>query len=254
SLTNPRRTNYAVTAIIGQPIDGLWSYQYAGLNEKGRATFSTGKDGETVLYGMNNIDGLKYSGVINPTSQVGFTNTVSYKRLSVSAMFLGSFGNVMRLRNMSNGRYLGFPDPTQNLSKEWVNRWRNPGDEAHTDIPVLETRADNALDALAPTNGAMFDNSDLRTVKADFVRFQNLSISYDYFTPRLRALGVQNIRLALQGNNLYVWKNKQLNGQDPEAQGSSILPYSNTRSAAVNFGNTFLPVPRSYSVSLMIQI
>ncbi|WP_312134406.1 SusC/RagA family TonB-linked outer membrane protein [Sphingobacterium sp.] len=254
SLTNPRRTNYAATAIIGQPIDGLWSYQYAGLNEKGRATFSTGKDGETVLYGMNNIDGLKYSGVINPTSQVGFTNTASYKRLSISAMFLGSFGNVMRLRNMSNGRYLGFPDPTQNLSKEWVNRWKNPGDEAHTDIPVLETRADNALDAMSPTNGAMFDNSDLRTVKADFVRFQNLSISYDYFTPRLRALGVQNIRLALQGNNLYIWKNKLLNGQDPEAQGSSILPYSNTRSAAVNFGNTFLPVPRSYSVSLMIQI
>lgn len=202
---------------------------------------------------MTDINGLTYSGVMNPTSQVGFTNTFSYKRITLSGLFIGSFGNVMRLRNMSNGSYLGFPDPTQNMSKEWVNRWRQPGDEAHTNIPVLETAGDNALIALAPRNGNMFDNSDLRTVKGDFIRLQNLSISYDYFTPRLRALGVQNIRLALQGNNLYVWKDKALKGQDPEAQGSKVLSYSSTTSANINFGNTFLPVPRSYSLSLSVQ-
>ncbi len=253
NLTDPRRSNYAATAVIGQPIDGLWSYRYAGLNEQGRATFYTAKEGETVLYGMTNTDGLTYSGVMNPKSQVGFTNTFSYKRVTLSGLFIGSFGNVMRLRNMSNGSYLGFPDPTQNMSKEWVNRWREPGDEAHTNIPVLETANDNALTALAPYNGAMFDNSDLRTVKGDFVRLQNLSVSYDYFTPRLRALGIQNIRLSLQGNNLYVWKDKALKGQDPEAQGSKVLSYSNTRTAAITFGNTFLPVPRSYALSLSVQ-
>ncbi|SMG24642.1 SusC/RagA family TonB-linked outer membrane protein [Sphingobacterium psychroaquaticum] len=253
NLTNPRRSNYAATAIIGEPIDGLWSYRYAGLNEAGRATFYTAKEGEKVLYGMTNTNGLAYSGVMNPTSQVGFTNTFTYKRVTLSALFIGSFGNVMRLRNMSNGSYLGFPDPTQNMSKEWVNRWKNPGDEAHTNIPVLEVGTDTQLTALAPTNGTMFDNSDLRTVKGDFIRLQNVSISYDYFTPRLRALGVQNIRLALQGNNLHVWKDKALKGQDPEAQGSSVVAYSDTRNRNINFGNTFLPVPRSYSLSLSVQ-
>lgn len=254
SMTNPRRSNYAATAIVGMPIDGLWSYRFAGLNEQGRASFYTAKEGEKVLYGMNNIEGLTYSGVTNPTSQVGFTNTVSYKGLTLSAMFLGSFGNVMRLRNMSTGSYLRFPDPTQNLSKEWVHRWKQPGDEAHTNIPVLEEGPDSQLSALAPHNGAMFDNADLRTVKADFIRFQNLSISYDYFTPKLRSFGIQNIRLSLQGNNLHVWKDKALKGQDPEAQGSSRLAYSNAQSANINFGNTFLPVPQSYSLSFMIQL
>jgi len=255
NLTNSRRSQYSTSAVIGQPIDGLWSYRYAGLNEQGRATFYTDKEGVKVLNGMTSIGGLGYSGVINPKSQVGFTNTFTYKRITLSALFVGSFGNVMRLRNLSTGSYLGFPDPTQNMSKEWVNRWQNPGDEAHTNIPVLEVAADNALTALHPYNGAMFDNSDLRTVKADFVRFQNLSIGYDYFTPKLRAIGIQNIRLMLQGNNLYVWKNKALKGQDPEAQGSPILSYSSTglSANAINFGNTFLPVPRAYSLSLTVQ-
>lgn len=254
SLTNPQRSNYASAAVVGSPIDGLWSYRYAGLNTDGRATFYNEKEGKTVLNGMTSVDGLAFSGVTNPTTQMGFTNTFSYKRLTLSALFIGSFGNVMRLRNMSNGDYLGFPDPTQNMSKEWVNRWRKPGDEAFTNIPVLETGNSTDLTALNPRNGLMFDNSDLRTVKGDFVRLQNLSLSYDYFTPRLRAMGIQNIRMAIQGNNLYVWKNKALKGQDPEAQGSKVLAYSSTSSSsAINFGNTFLPVPRSYSLSFSVQ-
>ncbi|WP_164110994.1 MULTISPECIES: SusC/RagA family TonB-linked outer membrane protein [Sphingobacterium] len=251
NMTNPRRSNYNATAKIDLPIDGLWSYRFAGLNEEGRATFYTNKEGETVLSGMMNTDGLAYSGVINPTSQVGFTNTISYKRVTLSALFVGSFGNVMRLRNLSEGSFFRFPDPTQNMSKEWVNRWQQPGDELKTNVPVLETKQETQL-TLNPGNGSMYDNSDLRTVSGDFVRFQNLSVSYDYFTPRLRAIGIQNIRLSLQGNNLYVWKDKALKGQDPESQGAPMA-YRDGRSAAINFGNTFLPVPRSYSLSLSVQ-
>lgn len=253
SLTEANRTNYAASAVIGKPLDGVWSYRYAGLNTDGRATFYTNKEDEKVLYGMTNLDGLKYEGPNLPTTQLGFTNTFSYKRVSLSALFIGSFGNVMRLRNLSQGYALTFPEPTQNLSKEWVNRWRKPGDEVNTDIPKLEDSAfEAAVTGTSPYNGRMYDNSDLRTVKGDFVRLQNLSLSYDYFTPRLRALGIQNIRFMLQGNNLHVWKDAKLKGQDPEAQGTK-MSYSDSRSVQVSFGNTFLPVPRSYTASLQVQ-
>lgn len=253
NLTEANRTNYASSAVIGKPLDGVWSYRYAGLNTDGRATFYTNKEGEKVLYGMTNLDGLKYEGPNLPTTQLGFTNTFAYKRLSLSALFIGSFGNVMRLRNLSQNYALTFPEPTQNLSREWVNRWRKPGDELNTNIPKLEDSAfEAAVTGTSPYNGRMYDNSDLRTVKGDFVRLQNLSISYDYFTPRLRALGIQNIRLMLQGNNLYVWKDAKLKGQDPEAQGSK-MSYADSRSVQVSFGNTFLPVPRSYTASLQVQ-
>ena len=39
-MTNAQRTDYASAAIVGKPINGLWSYKYAGLNEEGRAHVS----------------------------------------------------------------------------------------------------------------------------------------------------------------------------------------------------------------------
>lgn len=253
TLTDAQRTNYAASAVVGKPVNGLWSYRYAGLNKDGRATFYNNKPGQTVLYGMTSIDGLTYSGTTMPTMQGGLTNSFYYKKFTLSALVIGSFGNVIRLRNFSQGSGFGFPEATQNLPREWVNRWKQPGDEAHTDIPKFESDPwDFAVTGAAPYNGRMYDNSDLRTVKGDFVRLQNVSISYDFYTQRLRAAGVQNIRFMLQGNNLHVWKNDRLKGQDPEATGS-VMKYDATNTANVSFGNTYLPLPRSFSFSVSVQ-
>ena len=252
TLTNANRSSYESAAVIGKPINGLWSYRYAGLNEDGRATFYNDKD-EKVLYGMNKVEGLKYSGTTQPLLQGGFTNSFYYKNFTLSALFIGSFGNVIRLRNLSEGYAFGFPDPTKNMSKEWANRWRKPGDEVHTDVPVLETDEwAPEVTGGSPYNAKMYDNSDLRTVKGDFVRLQNLSLSYDLFSDKMRAKGIQNIRFMIQGNNLHAWHNRKLKGQDPEATGSQ-MKYSDARTANVSFGNTYLPIPRSYSFSVSLQ-
>ncbi len=252
TLTDAQRTNYSAAAVVGKPINGLWSYRYAGLNEDGRAQFYNAKD-EKVLAGMSNIDGLVYSGTTMPPFQGGFTNNFYYKNFTLSVLFIGSFGNVIRLRNLTEGYSCTYPDATKNMSREWVNRWRKPGDELHTDVPVLEADPwDYAVTSGSPYNGKMYDNSDLRTVKGDFLRLQNLSLSYDLFSDKMRARGIQNIRFMLQGNNLHVWHTKKLKGQDPEATGAQ-MKYSDTRSAQVTFGNTYLPLARSYSFSVSLQ-
>ncbi len=253
SLTDAQRSNYSSAAVVGKPINGLWSYRYAGLNSDGRATFYTEKEGQKVLYGMRNVKGLEYSGTTMPIVQGGFTNTFSYNKFTLSTLFIGSFGNVIRLRNLSQGWALGYPEATQNMAKEWVDRWKQPGDELKTDIPVLEKDPfELAVTGSSPYNGNMYDRSTLRTVKGDFVRLQNLSLAYDLFTPRLRANGIQNIRFMLQGSNLYTWRNSRLKGQDPESTGS-MSKYSDTREGVVSFGNTFLPISRAYSLSLSVQ-
>lgn len=252
-MTNAQRSDFASSAVVGKPINGLWSYQYAGLNKDGRATFYTAKPGEKVSNGMRNIAGLVYSGTTMPVVQGGFTNTFTYKKFTLSALFIGSFGNVIRLRNLTSGTLFNYPEPTQNLSAEWVNRWQQPGDETKTNIPRLESEpVISGLTDLSPYNGTMYNNSDLRTVKGDFVRLQNLSLSYDLYNARLRKAGIQNLRFMLQGNNLHVWKNSELKGQDPEATGS-VMKYSATNSANVSFGNTYLPLPRSYSFTFSLQ-
>jgi hypothetical protein len=98
----------------------------------------------------------------------------------------------------------------------------------------------------------MYNSSDLRTVKGDFVRLQNLSLSYSLYSDKLREKGIQNIQFTLQGNNLHIWKNSKLKGQDPESTGSA-RSYSNGQSANVSIGNTYLPIPRSYSFSVQVN-
>lgn len=253
TMTNAQRTDYASAAVVGKPINGLWSYRFAGLNEDGRATFYTAKDGETVLYGMKDVDGLEYSGTTMPPVQGGMTNTFTYKNFTLSCLLVGSFGNVIRLRNLSQGYAFGFPEPTQNMSREWVNRFRK-GINEDTTIPALEDDAwgyafDNDV---SPYNAKMYDNSTERTVKGDFLRLQNLSLSYELSTDKMRNAGIQSIRFMVQGNNLHVWHSSRLKGQDPEATGS-LMKYNATNKANVSIGNTYLPIPRSYSFSLSLQ-
>ena len=202
---------------------------------------------------MSDIDGLVYSGTTQPLLQGGFTNTFYYKKFTLSALFIGSFGNVIRLRNLTSDYVFGFPTADENMSKDFAYRWRKPGDEAHTDIPRLEVdEFDADLFYPYPSNAQMYNNSDLRTVKGNFLRLSNLSLSYDLYNDKMRAKGIQNIRFMVQGNNLHVWKNKKLKGQDPEATGSQMT-YTDTREANVSFGNTFLPLPRSYSFSVSVS-
>ena len=252
SLTNAQRSNYAASAVVGKPINGLWSYRYAGLNKEGRAQFYDAEDNK-VLTGMSDIDALTYSGTTQPLVQGGFTNTFNYKKFTLSALFIGSFGNIIRLRNLSSGYAFAFPESTQNMSKDFAYRWRKEGDELYTDIPRLEVDEwESSLTYPYPANVQMYNNSDLRTVKGNFLRLQNLSLSYDLYTDKMRAKGVQNIRFMIQGNNLHVWKNKKLKGQDPEATGSQ-MKYTDTRYANVTFGNTYLPLSRSYSLSVSVS-
>jgi TonB-linked SusC/RagA family outer membrane protein len=265
-LTNAQRTDYAAAAVVGKPVNGLWSYEYAGLNNVGRPTFYNGKTNTvtdasgntteervTVTTGMSNIDALVYSGSTMPSWQGGLTNTVFYKNFTLSALLVGSFGNVIRLRNLTADYAYGYPAPAQNLSKEFASRWRQPGDELTTDIPALEVDVwDYAISYPYPASAQMYNNSDLRTVKGDFVRLQNLSLAYDWFSDKMRAWGVQNIRFMIQGNNLHAWHTSRLKGQDPEATGA-VMKYTATNNANVSFGNTYLPLTRTYSFSVNVQ-
>jgi TonB-linked SusC/RagA family outer membrane protein len=263
-LTNAQRTNYAAAAVVGKPVNGLWSYEFAGLNERGRAMFYNGKmntvtddqgnsreERATVTTGMSNIDALVYSGSTMPAWQGGFTNSVYYKNFTLSALLVGSFGNVIRLRNLSASYAYGYPEPAQNLSKEFAYRWRQEGDV--TNIPTMEVDPwDMDITYPYPSSSQMYDNSDLRTVKGSFVRLQNLSLAYDWFSEKMRARGVQNIRFMVQGYNLHAWHTSKLKGQDPEATGA-VMRYTDTRSSNVSFGNTYLPLTRSYTFSINIQ-
>ena len=99
-----------------------------------------------------------------------------WKDLQVSASFALILGSKKRLPNpYSTFTYGKMPSPLSNLSKELLNRWKQPGDELHTNIPGLYTSVADILNLYTPdgyfTNRyEMWANSTARLVSGSFFR------------------------------------------------------------------------------------
>lgn len=99
---------------------------------------------------------LDESGTRVPVIQGGFSNYFAYRSFSLSVNFAYSIGNKIRLLRIASGDYSAVsPKPMQNLRREFVNRWRNPGDEKITDIPALQ------IDGGQDKGGGMILNIEL---------------------------------------------------------------------------------------------
>jgi hypothetical protein len=96
----------------------------------------------------------------------------------------------------------------QNNGKEILTRWTTPGQE--TDVPKLY----NGLAANINQTG----NAVSRFVeKGDYIRLQNLSLSYTFKGSSLEKATngyVKSARFFVQGQNLYVWT--KYKGADPD--------------------------------------
>src|SRR5690606_31298968 len=88
------------------------------------------------------VEDLVYNGPIEAPYQGGISNLVEYKNFKLSALFTYGFGNFFRRGEILES-WMYSPD--QNLSKELVNAWRQPGDENFTNIPHIrnETGGNN---------------------------------------------------------------------------------------------------------------
>lgn len=129
-----------------------------------------------------------------PDLSGGLSADFRYKRFSLSSTFAFNLGHKVRLNNLYVANQT-LPYPQQNMSTEYVNRWRKPGDEDRTNIPRL---SDDALrisewnDAyvkvypqdlkypVAASLWEMYNYSDLRTVSSSFLRCTNLSLNYRF--------------------------------------------------------------------------
>ena len=115
-----------------------------------------------------------------------------------------------------------------NLSKQLLNRWKQPGDETKTTIPGLYTSVLDELNLYTPdgyfTNRYdMWANSTVRLVSGTFLRCSQLSFSYNFPKSICQKIHAQAISLSGNTNNIFVIASKKWNGYDPET-GSSRQP------------------------------
>ncbi len=209
--------NYQKRRVNGKSFTEWYMADYAGVNPAdGMAMWYDENGGLTENYAEARY---AYMGSPEPDFYGGFTNTFSWKGLSLSFMFYYTYGGKVKY----NDRYYlegdGADGLTMNVSREQLKRWQKPGDI--TDVPK-------------PILGNPSKSRDWYTSRwlddGSYVRLKNLTLAYDFPKVWTNKIGVERLGIYFKGTNL--WTRTNAHTLDPEVgiYGSSSNVYPNSRS------------------------
>ncbi len=227
--------------LSNKPISTFYSYKFEGLSPK---------DGSPIFYGAEDANKaalmakyanmtpdevfmqvMEESGQREPYIQGSVNNYLGYGNFGLSFNFTYSLGNKIRLLKICSGYASSVIYPQQNLRKEFIYRWRKPGDEAYTNIPGLVASStlntpwwqDYSASAyrFAGSIYDMYDNSNIRVVSGNYLKLQSLAFRYNVEEKLVRKMGLQSLYVSLVCNNLFTICSSKLKGQDPTQNGSS---------------------------------
>lgn len=202
----------------GYPIDNLFVYRWAGLDNTGQSQVF--KADGTILK-ANSSTALKaedraYAGRTTAPYFGGFINTFTYKNFELFTRITYSLGHKFILQNINSSNYPTGTSSTGLLatSKTLVNRWRKPGDESFTNVPGLSGNSFNSIDR--------YVYGDINVRDAGNVRFQQISLSYNlpqymlkkmpYIKNLSAGVGLANLGLLWTANKEKVDPDYQMTG------------------------------------------
>ena len=254
-ITRLRNTPNALDMVAGRgrgnlvsyPKGSLFSYNFQGLNSHGLPTFDFGlyptNHGEDAnVYSADFSDTqytksyLTYHGPIEPQVIGGLSNTLRYGLWDLTLFITAQAGNKIRLNPTFDPTFADL----NVFSGEYRNRWMNPGDEQHTDVPTIPSQ--DLINAVGRENieraYSTYNYSQLRVADGSFVRLKHVSLGYRVSEAFAKKLRLQSAKLQLSLTNPFlIYSDKRLRGQDPEYYRA---------------GGVSLPTPRQYTLSLQI--
>lgn len=201
-------TPYANYLIVGQSVNLIRGYKYAGVNPTtGIYQFQTAKGDITSAPQAINRDNLFNIGSQDPKLYGGFRNTFEYKgfQLDVFLEFRKQKGfNYMKEQNNPTG-YMN------NVPVDALNTWQAPGD--HATYQRLTTQSFGT----AATNAFVYYKlSDAVLTDASYIRLKTVSLSYNFKPAILEKMHMSGFRAYVNAQNLLtITKYK---GNDPETQ------------------------------------
>ena len=200
------------------PLNPMFSYNYAGLSEKGLPLVYN-ENGDKAS-GVQDSKALIYGGTSTPKYTGSFTNNFVYRGFELSFMFIFNGGNVMR--EIISPYIANYQTITANVNRDILNRWKQPGDE-------LKTGVTPGFDFDAPyTRVNLWRYNHNNVVKADYIRLRNISFSYNLPDKYLRTVKLSGLQFHFQVQNAWLWT---ANDQkiDPESNmggSSEIKPFN----------------------------
>jgi TonB-linked SusC/RagA family outer membrane protein len=228
----------------GESIRAIYGYDYVGVNMSNGNPIYRKADGALV---QANIPTSTYK-AYNPATPTDVSvasslvsadrkllgNTIptyfgsvgfkaEYKGFDFNVMFRYSGGNYV----MNRTRMDLLNQKFQNNSTEILGRWQsvdNPGDGW---TPRLWYAGDTFVN--------LTDNSSTRWVeKGDYIKLQTVSIGYTIPQSLLKRIGIQNLRLFAQGQDLLMITD--YTGIDPEMENGGVDYNGTPRQSVVTFG------------------
>ncbi len=262
------------TAVVkGQPVGTFYSYKFLGLSPlDGGPMFDDYFDHWEDLVGLSKLETytkvLEASGSREPFMAGGLNSQLRYKNFRLNMSFAYSLGAKTRLFSMfgadsSNANadgtvYAGNEiRPEFNMSRDYLDRWQHPGDELHTNIPAIigygmeahskyhthwsnaAAMSDNGIHPLAHNYWDMYDYSNIRVASANYLKCNNISLTYTLPENLLKHLNVSRLELTLSGNNLFTLSDSALKGQTPTQGGFTTIQLSDRPSYSFGLNLTF---------------
>jgi TonB-linked SusC/RagA family outer membrane protein len=182
----------------GENFNSFYLKKWAGVDPAtGKAQWidSTGKPNSVF-----NASKKEFVGKPQPDGFGSFGTTLAYRSFELGAMFYYMYGYQVYASDdlINDGAY-----PYENQDKRALDRWRKAGDIAMNPQRILNNS--NNAGTLSPSTRYLFDG--------DYIRLQNVSLSYNFSPATIQKLHLTRLRVYVQGNNLYIWT--KYPGYDP---------------------------------------
>ncbi|TCC96310.1 SusC/RagA family TonB-linked outer membrane protein [Pedobacter hiemivivus] len=207
----------SISPMVGQPLYSLVSHKWAGLDPltgdpQGYLNGQVSKN-YTELLGVNNpIENMVFSGSATPTVFGNFTNTVSWKALSLSVNVTYKMGHYFRRASIN---YTDLLDATSAKvgHSDYALRWQKQGDEQNTNVPSM-------IYAANANRTSFYNSSEVLVTKADHIRLQFINLAYSLRKSQIAKLPFQKLQLYANASNLgLLWKANKYD-VDPEYNNS----------------------------------
>ncbi len=208
--------------IVDNSTDYMYAYRWAGLDNQGRSQVYN-KNGDIV-----NADAPATSllpedlvkvGRRTPPYVGGLFNTFSYKDFTLGVRVTYEMGHVLRRIAVRNYPTYAPYSGSIGLQSDIAKRWRQPGDEAFTNVPALST-ANYQYNSIS-----RYENSDVLVLSGSNIRLQQIDLGYNFPFKTLEHTPFKAVNLNASVRNLgLIWR-KNKDGIDPNYR--TLNSYSN---------------------------
>ncbi|MDT3405224.1 SusC/RagA family TonB-linked outer membrane protein [Mucilaginibacter terrae] len=225
SLVNGLQQIQTYTYTVGRSLQNIYTYRWAGVNPAdGRAMYYDAND--NITYNPVAAD-QKIIGNQLPKFYGGLDNTISYKGLTLSALFQYQYGNSSYLQSQQYVETSGAVASNQTVNQ--LQRWTTPGQVTWVPRPYATNYAE-------PNSASLQFLSSRFVEKASYIRLKQIDLNYTLPKSVLNAVKLSSASIFVQALNLATITNYR--GDDPENTGNNL---------------NFYPNPRTYTLGINVK-